>query len=421
IETINIIRTTTQIFQLVGIFIFSYVLNYVRRERLATVLLTVLGLSFMFLPYSSDLKTFSAMISIKSFSKGGYQAVSLIWILDLWKKAAGPYLQAEHFFLAVGVIFPPIFFGPYLSQNTDPTQPLSKQEPALTTPLIFEISPKIFLLNLEFSSSSKSSSLFIPSALCGGLILIGALLQLMLVFLPDGKYPHSDYDDLDKLELDPSSGKSVKCEEGKHESDKNKNLLRIILMLSAAIIIYSSFLAVETIDIEFFSVFLYTSPLQVPTQDGAKFLVEAALADIIATFAGIFLSTKLSSEVMIWGNMLSLLVGFALLWTAAVFLQRVFIHAAAVFIGIGLSTAVASLYYYVDCHLHLTNFTGAVLLVSSGVITFVYKLILGAYIEYTPFVYIYWNLGFVVCATVGMIWFQCLTDGTNKQENILSS
>ncbi|CAG7732275.1 unnamed protein product, partial [Allacma fusca] len=182
IATINVVSTTCQAFLLISIFCFSIVCKYVQRETLSPIILTLLGTATTLLPYSGSLVTFALLMTLISIARGGFVAVQLVWIIDIWQESSGPFLQAQHFFQAVGIIFPPIIFAPYLSNGIGTISILALNGTALMT------SSNLSSPGFNFDSSNtegdespdnynvkKTPNLHIPSAICGGIAFLGAI------------------------------------------------------------------------------------------------------------------------------------------------------------------------------------------------------------------------------------------------------
>ncbi|CAG7828936.1 unnamed protein product, partial [Allacma fusca] len=182
----------------------------------------------------------------------------------------------------------------------------------------------------------KTPNLHIPSAICGGIAFLGAIVYVILYFVLQKRTlaPLRDLIVCDTNGDSLNSSMTIVTSGEQEEQERRGKKRRIILMLFS-ILIYGSFISSEFTNVDFMTQFLHYSQLMVSTEEGAQILLFSVVAYVCFTFFGILLNLKVPSNLIIWGNVVFLVGGVAVLWVAASIVKLELVRVAGILIGIG--------------------------------------------------------------------------------------
>lgn len=353
------------------------------------------------IPYSTGLTLFTVLCVVQAISSGGYLTAQVVWIIEIWKDAAGPYIQAQHFFFALGTIFPPLIFAPYLSSNSD----LDDIDMLTTnsTVILENVAPAI----------NELQKLYVPCAICGSIIVFGGVLLLGNFYAFYGMSPTSTTcaTESQEIVIEPTmttDAKKNEIETEKAEGDdseenntnpKTKSLINKFVLIILASLLIGGVESMEGISMTFLPVFGHYSDLHLSKADGANILSAYSIAYTVARLLGVVIILRLHARWILCGNIVIIaLANLVLLFIGGTNLTTMYI--GTILLGIGFSTSVPSVFAYAQLHLHVTNIIGSILMVAGGTLAAVFPVVVGSFIEVTPSILMYLNLGCVVVCLV---------------------
>lgn len=79
--------------------------------------MSLMGLTVILMPHCSSLFQLFSLGAISGFSIGSFDAAINVWILEMWGKESGPYMQALHFSYGLGSFIAPLICEPFLSKK----------------------------------------------------------------------------------------------------------------------------------------------------------------------------------------------------------------------------------------------------------------------------------------------------------------
>ncbi|CAG7837050.1 unnamed protein product, partial [Allacma fusca] len=379
VAAISVVFTVSKIVMLICSLAYGFIFNLVNRHGLIIVLLFISGILIILQPFSPTLITFGVAWVIIESALSGYGTAQIIWVIEIWKDAAGPYIQGQHFSFALGCIFPSLIFAPFLKQS---------YKSSSSNETIIESNQTLTSMTLD--PGSVLSRLYVPCGIIGGMIILGSIFQLMLflmVKVPKGEKPLED--------------QGVEATNSSLERDDQKG--KKILLITLGSIFLGVIQAMEGIAFQFLPTFTHYSEVQMSEVEGANIMTAFTIAYTLGRLAGIFVSLKIIPQVLICVNILFVFASSVVLLIAG---NGSDTHSTmlvgSILLGIGFSTLFPSIFDYLKIHLEITNVVGAILMVAGMSISSISPLIVGVFIEETPAVIVYLNF---VCISVGVATF----------------
>ena len=107
------------------------------------------GLTFILIPYSTHLWQIYLLVWISFFGAGATDIGNQVWLIEMWQKKCGPFLQMSGFAYGVGIILGPLIDKPYLSgHNANITSPERREGMREELKIPFLISGVVTLIGL---------------------------------------------------------------------------------------------------------------------------------------------------------------------------------------------------------------------------------------------------------------------------------
>ncbi|CAG7715015.1 unnamed protein product, partial [Allacma fusca] len=275
-QAISLVITICRIAVLISALSFGVIFNYVNRHLLVTCLVLIMGLTGVLFPHSGTLIIFGVLYGLQSISAGGYLTAQVVWIIEIWKDSAGPYIQAQHFFFALGSIFPPLVFAPFLNKNPAPGNATATfSDAGISQP------------------NHSLKALYVPCAICGGIISLGAVFLLgnYCAFKSAPETSTSQETVAEPTDADFSEESSVEEEK---PVIQNGNFWKKILLIALSSALIGGVESMEGITMSFLPVFGHYSDLHLSESDGAQLLSAYSFAYTGARLAGILIILKVS-------------------------------------------------------------------------------------------------------------------------------
>ncbi|CAG7825943.1 unnamed protein product, partial [Allacma fusca] len=157
----------------------GFIFNHVSRHVLVIVLLFITGLVIILQPFGPTMIVFGAISVIMAVTLSGYGTAQVVWVIEIWKDAAGPYIQGQHFSFALGCIFPSLIYAPFLKQSyTSSAESFAPDSNNGTT-----IDSNQTLTSMPLDPGSVLSRLYVPCGIIGAVVILGSIFQLMLFLM----------------------------------------------------------------------------------------------------------------------------------------------------------------------------------------------------------------------------------------------
>ncbi|XP_017493607.1 PREDICTED: major facilitator superfamily domain-containing protein 4B-like, partial [Rhagoletis zephyria] len=153
------------------------------RELSAFILLLISASLVSSYTYWLDYRHFVGANFAVGVTTGAAIATCEAWILELWGKDCGPWMQALQFFRGLGYIIGPVLADPFLSlevEDRDGEGDLNATEPSSLSSTPSSPTEEIFQPQTTTTSVPYNSAIHIPYLINAGLLFLGAALLLGL-------------------------------------------------------------------------------------------------------------------------------------------------------------------------------------------------------------------------------------------------
>lgn len=327
-------------------------------------------------PYCPTLTTFFISAGVMGFCCGGYDTAQVVWMMEMMQKACPPYVQAQHFFYAVGTICSSSIMAPFLPHDDDDDE----DGDGTTT--------------VKSEDDDDDSKLFVPYIIIGSLIGATAVAHTFLFIFMRYRPPPPEISE--ETENDKVNEKTEKS---------NKTGMRIgkwslpklgMVVLTAAF--FGANVGMEQSMFEFLSKFGQNSNLNLSEKKAAIVLTGMSASYAAFRGVGIIVALKIRPQFILCANILFITIANIILigWASD---SLTAFWACAIIMGMGFSTVFPAFCAYIERYLRFTNFIGSLMIVCGMGVASCYPLIIGKFIDtkpivlsYTGFFSIFFNL-----------------------------
>lgn len=405
----------------------------------------------MFLiPHAPNLTLFFILSGLMGLCGGFYSSAQFTWILEMMQSECPPYVIAQHFFYAFGIILASLLMAPFLEKRDDsgalPGPPLDPRAgPGLGIYLYFggtlttseeshDVISNSTRLWKEGDSAETGSpgqsggdTLVIPFTIMALLLELAMIFHLILYIFfryhaspPEAQVSGKTEGNAECVET--GEGVSVHHKGtplGRHEDDDESNssdtvpivprsdscrdefCWRRLLLITYLGVFCGSFKGMEDNVVAFLPKYAQNSPqLHMSESESAYLLSASMLSYTISRFLGIFLVHKVPPRAVLCVNMLLTLASNVLLITAAQSSLSV-VWLTAVLFGVGFSTAYGCFSAYLERYLRVTDCVGAFVLVYGAGVAATYPLLIGVYIDKHPVILGYTAfISIAICSSI---------------------
>jgi len=383
--------------------------NYVNRQIASGLLLLLMGTGTILLPIVPSLLLFFVTAAIVGFGGAGYDTAQIVWIIEMWETKAAAYIQTQHFCFALGTLVSPLLMKSFLPMDTLETNDggITLQSDILTTAEGIGTNNTTLLYQSETLDSDQSSQLYVPFLIGGIFTIIGGILLLLLYGIKKYEKPSKSgvIANEDNNQTDPGKSKGCNCR-------------KLILILLSAVVL-GAYSGMELCSFQFLPTFTHFIDLKLSQQDGALVLSGLAAAFTVGRAIGIFIVLKIRPEILLLGNILLVITGNTLLLFFANSSLPI-LWGGAILLGIGFSTVFPSFYGYIEQHLKVSNVVGASMIVAGGLVSSLYPIIIGSFIEKNPFILMYTNYFSLVACTSAFLVIYTITRKKPQERNTYS-
>ena len=384
-------------------FIGGIVYNFVNRQIIVVFLLAAASACLFLFPHVNTLGLFFLLAGIMGFCGGAYDTAQVAWIIDIWRHEAGPFILTQHFAWSVGALVTPVLFAPFLTGDLPATE-----EPQRTTEGAISSST-----DQSTTPAAPSAELFVPFTVAGCLGLVSVLVQIVLyiVFQRMKKAQAKNTNDSSNNN-DDRDGKNDSNLEAKSESQDPESLaqktsllqglrnqvrlLRPSLFIVFLACCFAGFdQAMEQCTALFLPTFA-TKTLGISDQDGTIVLLWFNIGSAVGRAVGIVVVLKILPQYIMAVNFTLVLIGITVLLTLGSW-SLTWMWVGNICLGLGFSTLYPAFYAYLEKHLFVGDTIAAILVVSGGLISTLYPLIVKEYVDENPKILTYMNyVGFAV-------------------------
>ncbi|KAJ6640088.1 Sodium-dependent glucose transporter 1 [Pseudolycoriella hygida] len=375
IDEISVVFTIELILYCVGAITYGIVTKYINRQTVSIGALAGMAFSLYMIPHIPNIKVFFVIGGVVGVASGLYDALQIVWIVEIWQEKCAPFILAQHLFFAIGTNIPSILIAPFLS--TDKT---------------------------------TTSRIYIPFTILGAITTLALLFQILLfTFCRYHTPPIYANDVSDKLTSTNAS--QAQNEQASHDTSivgtdsssimgMNKTKLQLIIISGMFL---GAYMGMEVCTLQFVPIFGQYSELHM-TESAAAYV----LSGLTGMFAlgraiGLVLIFKMQPEAILCINCFLVVVGNLILLLWASYNLTMF-WVGCVILGAGFSTMYPAFCAFMEKYLVITNSIGSFFCVVGSVFASIYPLIVGHLIKQRAVVLTYTNFFSTVACILSIVW-----------------
>lgn len=333
-------------------------------------------------------------------SLGFYDSTQLVWIIEIWQEASGPFIQTQHFCYAVGTIISPLVIAPFLNKDNNGTNATNST-----------------------SEEQNDSRLYIPFSILGAFISLAFAFQLFLFVFYRYRTPLM-YADENFKPIDDANNIMMEMERKGREVDLNNQRERTVSfggmnvrkakLVAVTTIFIGLYLSMEISTMQFIQTFGQHSDLKMTESASAYVLTALTVMFAIGRGIGIVIIFKVRPELLICLNFLLIILAnlILLVWANG---SLTMFWTASILLGIGLSTTYPSFCAFMEKYLVFTSGIASLIVVAATIGGAVYPLIIGSIIEKNVIVLTYTNFfSIAVCVIVMAVGYKWTRNSQNR-------
>lgn len=398
------------------------------RQLLYALCFALMGLAYAMTPHIRYLGFFISAQGVTGFSAAGMDAAATIWPLEMFKDKVNPYLQAIHFSFALGNTFSPLISAPFLSPTREPlnldgpdlwnatlqsTESLIYIPYTISATVLFCAGAVILILNYVHPYTVPESIVIeddMVQSICveyvGGLpdktksvrpvLTHNTVDRLRLadsLYLGSGSFTFSGRSkriDLEKQSLLSNGRCNLTPGQKVHDpKDLPVWLNRLIIGLGA--ILLCCYCGVEMNSMNYLETFVVKGPLKLTKEKGALMTSVLAGAFTLGRGTSVYLATKISTITMLYFDVVLMMIGTLVIMVFGAISEN-YIWFGIVLQGFGFASVYPTTYAFLEQRVHITNTCTGVMLFVSSLIPAINPIIMGAFVDKYPMVFMWLNL-----------------------------
>lgn len=351
---------------------------------------------------------FFAVGGVLGTSVGFYDSTQMVWIIEIWQEASGPFIQTQHFCYALGTIISPLVVAPFLNRNE---KSIKNYNTTIASPL--SVTP---------SATHDGSSLYIPFTMLGAFISLAFIFQIFLFTFYRYRTPPM-YANENFKQIDDANNTMLEMERSRPEIVSNNQQenheamgisVRKVKLVAVTMIFIGAYLAMEVSTMQFIPIFGQYSNLQLTESASAYRLSALTGMFAIGRAIGIIIIFKMRPELIICINLTFIAIAnfILLMWAGG---NSTMFWIASILLGIGESTTFPSFCAFMEKYLVFTSVIASLVVVVATVVGAVYPLIIGSIIERNVFVLTYTNFfSTITCMIVMTVAYRLTRNSRNR-------
>lgn len=362
-----------------------------------------LAFSHYMAPHCPTKITFFVIGGVLGTSLGFYDSTQMVWIIEIWQEASGPYIQTQHFCYALGTIISPLVIAPFL--NTD-------DNIAKNTTIASKSS-------FTSSATQEGSNLYIPFTILGVFISFAFIFQIFLFMFYRYRTPPM-YANENFKQIDDANNTMLELEQSRpvtNNQEHNENMgisVRKVKLVAVTTIFIGVYLAMEVSTMQFIPIFGQYSNLKM-TESASTYILTALTGMFaIGRVIGIIIIFKVRPELIICINFIFIIIAnfILLMWATG---NSTMFWIACTLLGIGQSTTFPSFCAFMEKYLVFTSAIASLVVVVATIVGAVYPLIIGSFIEKNVIVLTYTNyFSTIICIIVMAVGYKLTRNSTNR-------
>ncbi|KAG4076474.1 hypothetical protein HA402_005917 [Bradysia odoriphaga] len=351
----------------------GFISPYLNRQIVVIVGMITMVTSMYLTPYCPNKTMFFVSGGILGFSTGLYDSSQMVWMIEIWQNKAGPFIQAQHLFYAIGAVIPTVIVAPFLNKN----------------------------VNVTDLSTTGTSTIHIPFLTIAAFGSLALLFQLFLFtfyrYHTPPMYANENFELIDDAKNVPSpietelSGGSVSINQQQEIVTVMGVSVRKIKLVVITVVFLGAYQSMEVSSMQFLPIFGQYSDLKMTESASSYVLTGLNGMFAFGRLIGTIVIFKVRPELIIVFNIILVIMGNVILLIWANDSLTMF-WLGSMILGLGFSTMFPSFCAFIEKYLVFTTSVASSTIVFGSLVSSIYPIIIGKFIEHRAVVLTYTNL-----------------------------
>lgn len=225
------------------------------------------------IPWNRSVTQLSATLFAMGLGGGGLDAAGNVWLLHMWGKSSGPFMQALHFTFGLGAFIAPLIAEPFLLNKKNVTEEGE---------------------DVELAMSGDPLRLWMPYTIIAALGIVTVISLVVMYFVKSSDKPHPSIENRQTL--------------------SQMSLRQKILILTTACIVFHSYCGLEIAFGRFMTTFAYYSDLRLNKSIGAYMTSVFWGTFTLCRLFSVFIVAFVGNKTLIFADLIVILIGNTLLF-----------------------------------------------------------------------------------------------------------
>lgn len=336
------------------------------------VTLALAGFGAAFVPFVRTLWPFIALQGLMGFFVAGLEVGYGTWIVELWPDS-NAHIQGLHASLAFGQAISPIVTLPFISNAN--------------------------LSGYLGADLTNESQIDVPYTICAGFLMTGALVKAILHLIEPYEPPQR------------TLLKEVIENESEPIVDREKSKTKIYVLIFLVCLMVSFEHAAEEMHFEFLPTFVVNK--NISNLKSQLMALAFSSSYTISTIASIWLANKFSAQLMLTFDLIAMSIGSFIMFLSAYYGFEMGLWVSSVVLGLAFASFFPSAWSFLEERVNITNFISGLICVSSSIGSIFTPLLIGAFVEEAPLIFVYVNLA--CCLTCVVIFLVICVVNASKE------
>ena len=381
-----------------GGLICGWLYRYLNRQIGVIICLFISGLLILAVPFTRNVYLYIAVEGIYGFFTGGIDCASNAWIMELWPGNSSPFMQALHFFFALGMVVAPLIDEPFLVPLNSTNE--TDHNNHFLSPLTLDSSQVL-------EAKENGSNVLIPYLIGAAGFFLVAILQLILRFNIHYEIPTGEQAKNRTMSVASSTSQNnTTAVAAAAKAQKSKKYKMMVMAL--AMLLFISYASTEMNTFTFIAEFAVYCDLKQSKSTGAFMSSVMAASFAVSRGLSAFVAAKIPPKFMLYGSVGIIVTGnlLLILWANT---SLIGLWVAVVILGSGHSSIIGNLYSFLEERIEMTTLVCGCCMFSCCIGSIVSPIIVGRLLKSHPSVFGFINVAGLSVVLILLALFQ-LTD-----------
>jgi len=377
-----------------GSFFMGLVFEKINVELFCSVAMGVACIMTLLIPHMPDLYSLLVVFNLGGLFLGSYETAANSFLLFLWGKQVGPFMQTYDFFFGVGALIAPLIAQPFLIESDDLNDFQSSLNASQTA-----------------IGTQEELRLVIPYSIVSIPCALNSIFFFILYWcFPQSKEHQSRKETMQDVNTEVSTdSEDGNVNESQKESQsirrrKRSKLLKVFAIMLAMLFLHI-YIGLEITVSSFLVTFGLKSEVKLPKREGVS---------LTSFYWGAFTSWRLIAIFVIeyLGNEKNLFLSFIVIMVSNTILMpfasssQTCLWTGIGILGVGTASIWPSLFGFLEQNFRVTAFMSSLLIISAVFADFIFPAVISNLLESNPLIFL-WSILF--CSVSAGITFIILS------------